>query len=312
MNKDIRIIVASPISPDSIDLLETKYSVTRAINLPPGDFRRLLPGADVLVFRSGITLSAEVLRTAAKLRLIVRAGSGMDNIDLDFVKERGIIFERIPQPGARAVAELSFTFMLALARNLFMADSLLRKGRWAKYEIQGYLLNNKVLGIVGAGNIGAQVGRMGVAWGMDVLGCVKPRTPEIEKQLKDDGIQVVEFEEVMTRSDFVSVHVPLTPETRGLIGPEELNSMKPGSFLLNLARGGIVVESALHDVLKKGGGLAGAALDVHEKEGEGAISPLATLPNVILTPHIGAQTVDSQREIGERAVRIIDDFVKQT
>lgn len=308
MGMNINILIASPVSPDAVTRLGKSYTVRMGINVPPEQFRELLETADVLVFRSGIALGPDVLARAGKLRLIVRAGSGMDNIDLDFVRTHGIRFERIPQPGARAVAELSFTFMLALARNLFRLDKLIREGRWAKHEVPGYLLNGKTLGIVGAGNIGTQVGRLGAAWGMKVVGCVKPRTPEIEAELRKNHIEPAEFTEVMTKSDFVSVHVPLDSGTRGLIGLKELMSMKPGSYLVNLARGGVVDEGALLRVLKDGKPLAGAALDVHEKEGEGVLSPFASMPNVLLTPHVGAQTVDSQREIGEIIVKLIDEF----
>ena len=234
----------------------------------------------------------------------------MDNIDLAFVREKGIAFERIPQPGARAVAELSFAMMLALARNLLFADRMWRGGHWVKYDIEAYLLSRKRLGIVGAGNIGLQVGRLGAQWGMDVIGCVERLTPEIAAELAANNIRPAEFTEVVTTSDFVSIHTPLTPKTRGLFNEKVLRSMKPGSYLMNLARGGVVDEKALLAVLKEGGGIAGAGLDVHEAEGEGKISPLAALPNVILTPHIGAQTVDSQREIGERIVEIVERFQK--
>ncbi len=234
----------------------------------------------------------------------------MDNIDLDYVRENGITFVRIPEPGARAVAELSFTMMLALARNLFRADAEWRAGHWVKHDLPAYLLDRKVLGIVGAGNIGTVVGRLGAAWGMTVIGCVDEsvRTPEIDAGLLANNIRPADFREVVTTSDFVSIHVPLMASTRGLFDEKVLRSMKPGSFLLNLARGGVVDERALLKILREGGGIAGAGLDVHESEGEGKISPLAALPNVILTPHMGAQTVDSQREIGERMVRIVDDY----
>lgn len=311
MEHETHIVIASPISPAAAEELNARYRVTHAVNLPRGEFLRALSVADVLIFRSGVTLDAATLAAAKKLKLIVRAGSGMDNIDLDVVRERGIAFERIPQPGARAVAELGFAMMLALARNLFAADRLWREGHWVKHEIEGRLLSGKRLGVVGAGNIGIQVGRLGAQWGMEVLGCVEIRTPEIEAELVANQIRPVEFSEVVTTSDFVSVHVPLSRATRGLFNEKVLRSMKPGSFLLNLARGGVVDEQALCAILKEGGGLAGAGLDVHESEGEGRISPLASLPNVILTPHIGAQTVDSQREIGERIVSIVNGFSQQ-
>jgi D-3-phosphoglycerate dehydrogenase len=310
MVKNITILIASPVSPAAIGELKNTYHVISGIGLSVADLQKELATAEVLVFRSGVSLSADVLSRAKNLRLIVRAGSGMDNIDLGYVNKNGIVFRRIPEPGARAVAELSFTMMLALARNLFRADREWRAGHWVKHDLPTYLLHRKVLGVVGAGNIGMVVGRLGAAWGMTVIGCVgeDERTPEIEAGLVAAGIRPAEFGEVVTTSDFVSIHVPLLPSTRGMFNEKVLRSMKKGSFLVNLARGGIVDERALYAILKEGGGIAGAGLDVHESEGEGKISPLASLPNVILTPHMGAQTVDSQREIGERIVQIVDDY----
>lgn len=310
MEDDIVILIASPVWPGAVAALRREHTVTLGADLSKEEFARAVAHADILVLRSGVTLDAPLLRSAANLKLIVRAGSGLDNIDLDVVEERGIIFERIPRPGARAVAELTFAMMLSLARNLATADRLWREGRWVKHEIEGYLLNRKRLGVVGAGNIGSEVGRLGALWGMDVVGCVEDPTPEIAAALARNNIRLAEFAEVVTTSDFVSIHVPLTSATRGLFNDAVLRSMKPGSYLLNLARGGVVDERALCAVLKEGGGIAGAGLDVHESEGNGNISPLASFPNVILTPHIGAQTVDSQREIGEVIVGIVERFVR--
>jgi phosphoglycerate dehydrogenase-like enzyme len=230
-------------------------------------------------------------------------------VDLEYVEKSGITFSRIPEPGAQAVAEMSFGLMLALARNLIRADQLTRQGRWAKDELTGQSLYGKVLGIVGAGNIGSRVGQLGAAWGMRPVGCVEDPSDIVEAQLKRKGIHLTDLDEVVSSADFLSIHVPLTESTRHLLDARMLSRMKTGAYLINLARGGVVDEQALYKELIAGGRLRGAALDVHETEGEGKISPLAALPNVILTPHIGAMTVDAQRDIGRRAVAIIDSFV---
>jgi phosphoglycerate dehydrogenase-like enzyme len=164
-----------------------------------------------------------------------------------------------------------------------------------------------VLGIVGAGNIGTQVGRLANAWGMNVLGCIEFPSAESAARLSKSGIKLVPFPAVLASSDFITLHVPLKESTRNLINAENLARMKPGAFLVNLARGGVVNEAALYDSISSGH-LAGAALDVHEHEGEGKISPLAELENVILTPHIGAGAIDSQKEIGEIIIENIDVF----
>jgi D-3-phosphoglycerate dehydrogenase / 2-oxoglutarate reductase len=223
------------------------------------------------------------------------------------VRARGIHLQRIPGPGARAVAELTFALFLGLARQVVQVDRLLRGGHWAKNEVVGWNLGGKTLGVVGLGSIGSTVARLGQAWGMRVIGCVGEPTPERAARFAAAGIELVAMEEVLRRGDFVSIHVPLDADTRGLIGSAELALMKPGSFLVNIARGGVVDEAALLAALTDGDRPAGAGLDVHVAEGPDRISPLAGLPNVVLTPHIGATTVDAQREIGVEIVHIIED-----
>jgi D-3-phosphoglycerate dehydrogenase / 2-oxoglutarate reductase len=301
----MKILIASPIDESAVTRLAADHEVRRA----DGDagLAQHIHDCEVLIFRSGVSITAGMLREAERLRLIVRAGSGTDNIDLRAVHRRGIVFERIPEPGAKAVAEMSFALMLALARNLLVADRSWRGGRWAKHELSGVGLSGKVLGVYGAGSIGAKVGALGAAWGMEVLGCVEHPSPIPLGRLAALGIDLVDGDEVLARADFLSIHVPLTSRTRNLIDRAALARMKSGGYLVNLARGGVVDEQALREALTSGH-LRGAALDVHEREGEGHISPLADLPNVILTPHIGASTIDAQEEIGQRVVDVIDKF----
>jgi len=200
--------------------------------------------------------------------------------------------------------------MFALSRNIRQADAMLRQGRWAKDTLEGHLLAGKVLGIVGAGNIGSRLGTLASMIGMEIIGCIAGSTPSVVQTLRDKGITVADFDTVLATADFVSVHVPLSKSTENLINGRALSLMKEGSYLINLARGGVVDETALHAALASGR-LAGAALDVHEHEGPGQISPLARLPNVLLTPHIGASTVETQQQIGVRVVEIIEEFVQQ-
>ncbi|UCC50296.1 MAG: hydroxyacid dehydrogenase [Anaerolineaceae bacterium] len=303
----MRILIASSIYPDAIERLREEHDVVCAFNAKEDVLKDVIVDREVIILRSGVQITAEVMACAPDLKLLLRAGSGFDNIDVDYVNKRGLHLVRIPGPGAKAVAEMSFTFMLALARNLLEADHLTRQGRWAKQQLTGELLTGKRLGIVGAGNIGTQVGKLGVAWGMEVIGCVEPATPEEAARLKAEGIRMTDIEEVLSTSDFITLHVPLNEFTRNLINAQELAMVKPGAYLINLARGGVVNEQALHAALSEGR-LAGAGVDVHENEGEGKVSPLAELPNVILTPHIGAGTIDSQREIGDIVINTIRDF----
>jgi len=300
----VRIAVASPIDGVALARLREHHDVLCTYEDP-----RPLPEAiadrEALVFRSGVAVTADLLDAATDLRLLVRAGSGLDNLDLDHAERRGIELVRIPEPGAQAVAELTFAFMLALSRNLISADRSMREARWAKFELEGHLLQGKTLGVVGLGSIGTRVAKMGLAWDMRAVGCVQRPTPERERDLMASGVALLPFEEVVAQADHLCLHVPRTAETIGLIDAGVLARMRPGSYLINLARGGVVDEAALLDALTSGH-LAGAALDVHGAEGAGERSPLADLPNVILTPHIGAQAIDAQRRIGERVVEIID------
>ena len=294
----MKILVASKIYADSIEKLKEDHEVVCAFGGDTETLKSLIWDCDILVFRSGVEISADLMSAGPSLKYLIRAGSGIDNLDLDYMNQRGIRLIRIPGPGAKAVAEMTFALMLALARSVLEADRLTRQGHWAKNELTGYLLTGKTLGIIGAGNIGSLVGRMGVAWGMKVMACVEHGTPERTRDFEQMGMQLTSFEQIMSEADFISIHVPLKAETRNFIDKEALARIKPGAYLVNIARGGVVNETALVEALSEGR-LAGAALDVHQKEGEGKVSPLAAFKNVILTPHIGASTVDSQREIGE-------------
>lgn len=302
----MKLLIASSVDSDALEILSRDHQIVDARGTTPQQLGVLIEDCDAVVFRSGVQLSADVLQRAPRLRLLIRAGSGCDNVDLDYVRKHQLDFVRIPEPGARAVAELSFALMLSLARQIREADILLREGHWAKNELAGYLLRDKVLGIVGCGNIGACVGEMGAAWGMEVIGCTESASPAVAQNLAARGIRLTDFDEVISTSDFVSVHVPLEDSTRNLLDAQTLRRMKRGAFLVNLARGGVVDEMALYELLVEGH-LRGAGMDVHLREGEGHISPLAALPQVLLTPHIGASTVDTQREIGRRIVQLVHE-----
>jgi D-3-phosphoglycerate dehydrogenase / 2-oxoglutarate reductase len=306
----VKILIASPIDPDALSQLGTRHEVDAAINESPDELARRIADANVLIFRSGVQITGDVLRAAGRLRLIIRAGSGLDNIDLDAVRECGLRLERVPGPGARAVAELTFGLLLAVGRRILEADRSWRAGHWKKAELAGALLANKTLGIVGVGNIGRQVARMGVAWQMRVIGCVEHPSEDREGELSAEGIELVDLARVLAEADFLSIHLPLNDETRGMIGAAELAAMKPSAIVINIARGGILNEAALLAALTAGR-LRGAGLDVHEHEGEGEISPFAQLANVVLTPHIGAATVDSQAEIGREVLTLIKNLEAQ-
>ncbi|SDC38674.1 D-3-phosphoglycerate dehydrogenase [Geodermatophilus telluris] len=301
----MKILLASSIDPTAIEALEADHDVVRAFNAPEEQLVRLVPDREAVVFRSGVRITAAVLDAAPNLALLVRAGSGLDNVDIAAAGERGVRVVRVPGSSAQPVAELTFALLLSLVRKVSLADRLLRDGHWPKSQLGGPLLAGKTLGIVGAGRIGSRVGEMGAAWGMRAIGCVDNDASAAASALAARGIALTDFDTVVTEADFLCLHLPLDERTHHIIDAHVLSRMKQGSFLVNVARGGVVDESALYPELTEGGKLLGAALDVHEHEGEGVVSPFAALPNVVLTPHIGAMAWDSQRLIGERVVELL-------
>jgi len=302
----VKILVASSIDPAAVARLEAEHDVVRAFNAQPHQLADLVRDREAVIFRSGVTLSANVLAQAGELRLLVRAGSGLDNVDVSYADDHGIDVVRVPGSSAQPVAEFTFALLLSLVRKVALADRLLREGHWPKAQLGGPLLTGKTLGIVGAGNIGARVGEMGAAWGMRALGCVASPAEGVRPSLQARGVELTDYDTVLAEADFLCLHVPLDDSTRHMIDARALSHMKQGSWLVNVARGGVVDENALYPELTENGKLLGAALDVHEREGEGTTSPLADLPNVVLTPHIGAMALDSQRLIGERVLELVD------
>lgn len=307
----MKILIASKIHPASIETLKENHEVVCAFGADQDVLKSLIPNSDILIFRSGVQITADVMAAAPGLKLLIRAGSGVDNLDMEYVTQRGLKLIRVPGPGAKAVAEMTFAMMLALARNLLEADRLTRQGHWAKSEMTGYQLTGKVLGVLGAGNIGSLVGMMGAAWGMRVLACVEHPSPERARQFEELGIEMATCEQALAEADFISVHIPLKPSTRNFIDEASLARTKRGAYLVNIARGGVVDEAALYSLLSSGH-LGGVALDVHQAEGEGKVSPLAEFKNVILTPHIGASTFDSQKEIGEIVIETVRAFTTES
>jgi D-3-phosphoglycerate dehydrogenase len=304
----MNILLASPIDEETIEALEAKHDVVRALSAREDVLCDVVSDREVIIFRSGVQITAPVMEAGKKLRLLIRAGSGLDNVDVGHARLRTLRLVRIPGSSAQVVAEFTFALMLDLARNVSLADRLLRQGHWPKAQLLGRLVTGKTLGIVGAGNIGSRVGAMGAAWGMNVLGCVKGASEQSRRESEKRGVGLADFETVVASADFLTLHVPLDDSTYHMIDARALSRMKHGAFLINLARGGVVDEEALFHELTEGKRLGGAALDVHEREGEGTTSPFSDLPNVVLTPHIGAMAADSQREIGQRLLELLDSF----
>jgi D-3-phosphoglycerate dehydrogenase / 2-oxoglutarate reductase len=303
----VKILLLDAIDAEAIDGLGIRHEVTCAFGSDGESTSFLSHKPEVLVFRSGATLSQDVIRRADRLRLLVRAGSGIDNVDLDEVRRQRIRFVRIPGPGGQAVAEMTFALLLDVARRVSLADRFVRGGRWPKPELVGSLTRGKTLGVVGLGNIGTRVGEIGVRWGMRVIGCVERPSAERAERFADKHIALLDLNEVVSQADFLTIHVPLKDSTRYLVDDKLLMGMKSGAYLINIARGGVVEEKALSSRLESGS-LAGVALDVHEREGEGIVPDLARHQNVVLTPHIGSMATEAQRAIGRRVLTLIDAF----
>lgn len=285
----MKILVADAIHRAGIELLE-KEEVVVATDMSPEELLEKVADVDAIVVRSKTKVTRRVIEEAKKLKVIGRAGVGVDNIDLKAATERGILVVNAPEASSITVAEHTLGLMLALARNIPFADASLKAGKWEKKRFLGMELRGKTLGIVGLGRIGTQVALKAKAFGMRILTYDPYITEETSKEL---GIELTDFDGVIKEADFITVHVPLTDKTRGIIGEKEIEKMKRGVFLINCARGGIISEDALVKGLQSGK-VAGAALDVFEVEPPIGRAVLE-MENVIVTPHLGASTEEAQR-----------------
>ncbi len=246
-----------------------------------------------LIVRSATRVTRAVIAAATRLEVIGRAGAGVDTIDVDAATERGIIVMNTPGGNTTAVAEHTLALLLALARHVAVADATLKAGRWEKNRLQGVELLGKTLGILGLGRIGGEVARRALGFRMQVLAYDPYLTREAAERL---GVESVELDELLSRSDFITIHTPLTGDTRHLIGEAELARMKPGVRLINCARGGIIDEAALVRALASGH-VGGAGIDVFEQEPPPADHPLLRFEQVVLTPHLGAATDEAQSAV---------------
>lgn len=300
-----RLVLADPLTPEGLQVLREAegLSVEDLTAADRSGLKRALQGAHGLIVRSRTQVDAELLETADALEVIGRAGVGVDNIDLAVATRRGIAVLNAPGGNTFSTAELALGLLVAVARRLPEADRSVREGRWERKGLRGTQLHGKTLGVVGAGRIGSEVARRARAFGMEVLVCDPYLTAE---RAADLGLDRVELSDLLGASDAVTLHVPLTPATRGMIGAPELARMKKGAILVNAARGGLVDEAALAEALHAGR-LAGAALDVYEREPLPADSPLRAAPNVVFTPHIGAATWEAQREVSREIAGAVRD-----
>lgn len=289
-----RILVTDPLDPAAAQELRKAGHEVVEKKLTPDELLKEIAGYDALLVRSETKVTKAVLGVADRLKVVGRAGVGVDNIDTTAAKERGVAVVNAPLAATNAVAELTLAHMLALARQLPRADATTRAGKWDKKSLMGIELSGRTLGLLGVGRIGGRVAELCRAFGMRVV--VYDPYVSAEKARELGATQVATPAEVVAQSDFVSVHVPLTPETKHLVNKDLLARFKKGAFILNVARGGIVDEKALFEALQSGH-LGGAGLDTFETEPLKE-TPLAALPNVVFTPHVGASTQEAQAKAG--------------
>ena len=306
MSLEQSVLICDQVNPTLNEILEKNgLKITYEPEITPEQISEKIENFDVVIVRSRTKITKDLIEKANKCKIIARVGVGLDNIDQDAAKEKGIRVINAVEGAMNAVAELVIGLMLSLAREIPRADREVRNGNWIKKELMGTELRGKYLGIVGMGNIGKRLGRLAKALNMNIIGFdVMPIDDEFSKEV---GLMKTDLDTLLASSDYVSLHVPLLDSTKHMINTTKINSMKNTAKIINTSRGGVIDEEALYDALKNGQ-LGGAALDVFEVE-PATSNKLATLPNFISTPHMGAQTKEAQslaaNVIAEKIIQIL-------
>ena len=298
----MKILVAESVADEGLAILRARHEVDVRLGLPRSDLLAALPDYDGLVVRSQVRVDADAIAAGSRLAVIGRAGVGVDNVDVDAATRAGIVVVNAPTGNTIAAAEQTLALLFSLARHVAAADASVRRGEWKRGAFAGVELDGRTLGIVGLGRIGMAVADRARGLGMRVIG----HDPVVPADAASaHGVEPCPLDEVLARADVLTLHVPVTSETRGLIGAPQLARMKPTAYLLNVSRGSVVDEAALADALRAGR-LAGAALDVYASEPP-AGSPILDAPNTVLTPHLGASTAEAQIRVAvEAAEQVLD------
>jgi len=302
----MRVLISDPVAKDGVEYLRQHSEVDLKPGMKPEELIRSIAEYDALVVRSETKVTAAVIEAGARLRVIGRAGVGVDNIDVPAATRKGIVVVNAPTGNNIAAAEHTIGMMLAVARHIPQACASVKSGAWQRSKFMGVELRHKVLGVVGLGKIGTEVARRAQGLEMQVVGYDPYVSAEHAERL---GIEVLDLNSLVERSDFITVHVPLTSQTRGLIGADQFRRMKPTARVINCARGGIYDEAALVEALEKGL-IAGAALDVFTQEPLPADHPLLKSDKVVVTPHLGGSTVEAQAgvalDVAEQIVAVLN------
>ena len=298
----MRILIADGLAEEGLARLGEAADVLVHAGLTEDQLAAILPDVDALIVRSRTQVSSKALQRGTRLRVIARAGVGVDNIDVDAATRRGILVLNTPESSTIAAAEHTMAMLLALVRRIPHAHAALAAGRWTREQFVGTELSGKILGVVGLGKIGSEVARRALAFGMRVVAYDPYVTEERARRL---GVDLSTWDDLLAQCDVLTLHVPLAQGTRALIGKSELAAMKSGALIVNCARGGLVDEETLLDALREGR-IGGAALDVFAQEPPPAGHPLLAHPRVVATPHLGGSTAEAQRSI---AVDIADQVL---
>jgi D-3-phosphoglycerate dehydrogenase len=289
-----KILVSDGLDPRGQSILRSSAELDCHDKLSADELLQIIPNYDALIVRGQTRVTPALLDAASRLKVIGRAGVGVDNIDLESAKKHNVTVVNAPTSTTVAVAELAFSLLLAVAREIPRADATMKQGQWVKKEFEGVELYGKTLGIIGFGRIGMEVGKRAAAFGMNVI-IYDPNV--LEHELVESNAEPVSLQDLFAWSDFISLHLPLNVQTRDLLGPLAFSQMKDGVRIVSTARGGIIEETALLNAIHSGK-VVGAALDVFEKEPPG-LTELVAHPRVICTPHIGAQTAEAQARAAE-------------
>ncbi|MEN6372650.1 MAG: phosphoglycerate dehydrogenase [Armatimonadota bacterium] len=300
-----RILVADKISVEGVNILERTAQVDVKTTLTKEEILASIGKYDALVVRSATQVTSDVIDAACRLRIIGRAGVGVDNIDVPAATKRGIVVVNSPEGNTIAAAELTMAHLLALSRNIPAADQSMKRGEWDRQRYVGVEVYNKLLGILGLGKIGREVAKRALAFGMRVIGYDPFLPAEAVKKL---GVQLVDLEQLLRVSDYITLHLPKNKETEELISAAEISAMKDGVRIINVARGGIIDEAALAGALVDGK-VAGAAIDVYSSEPISPNNPLLGAPNIITTPHLGASTKEAQSKVAVDVAEQIVDYL---
>jgi D-3-phosphoglycerate dehydrogenase / 2-oxoglutarate reductase len=304
----MHIMVCDPVSPKGVDLLRQRPEFQVTVlekRLSEAELIPLMKDVSALVVRSETKVTRAVIEAGAQLRAVGRAGVGVDNVDVDAATQHGVVVMNTPSGNTISTAELTFSMMMSLARNIPQAHMSMKAGKWDRKRFQGVELNRKTLGILGMGRIGSEVARRAIAFGMQVVAYDPYLAMSRAKALQ---VELVELDEVLERSDFITVHMPPSDETRGMLNAAAFARMKQGVRVINCARGGIVVEQDLYEAIQSGR-VAGAALDVYEVEPAPNDFPLRELPQVLMTPHLGASTEEAQENVGIEVAEALTDYL---